>query len=89
MYALCFIITVYIEVPLRALQCRYNEYTHYLSYDNNNFIADFGGYLGLLLGSSLLTFYDLFKQWISSLWRCIKGMHHHQDSSIYIKTPTG
>ena len=34
-----------------AQHCRYNEYTQYLSYDGNNFIADFGGYLGLLLGS--------------------------------------
>ncbi len=30
----------------------------YLTYDGNDFIADFGGYLGLLLGHSLLTFYD-------------------------------
>ncbi len=27
-----------------------------------NFIADFGGYLGLLLGHSLLTFYDVGKE---------------------------
>ena len=32
----------------------------YLTYDGNDFVADFGGYLGLLLGHSLLTFYDYF-----------------------------
>ena len=30
----------------------------YLTYDGNDFVADFGGYLGLLLGHSILTFYD-------------------------------
>ena len=29
-----------------------------LQYDEFNFIADFGGYLGLLLGASLLTIFD-------------------------------
>ena len=29
-----------------------------LAYTWNNFIADFGGYLGLLLGASLLSIYD-------------------------------
>ena len=30
----------------------------YLTYDYNAFIADVGGYLGLLLGHSILSFYD-------------------------------
>ncbi len=29
-----------------------------LSYEFTNFVADFGGYLGLLLGASLLSIYD-------------------------------
>ena len=31
----------------------------YLTYDNNSFIADVGGYLGLLLGYSVLSIYEL------------------------------
>ena len=37
---------------------QYEEKKQYLTYDNNNFVADFGGYLGLLLGHSVLTFYE-------------------------------
>ena len=36
----------------------YEEKKQYLTYDINDFVADFGGYLGLLLGHSVLTFYD-------------------------------
>ena len=61
---------------------RYNEVTQYLNYDQYNFIADFGGYLGLLLGSSLLTFYDLFKYWFTLLWGCIKKRQNYNDSNI-------
>ncbi len=31
---------------------------HMLAYTFTNFVADFGGYLGLLLGASLLSIYD-------------------------------
>ena len=31
----------------------------YLAYNLDSLIADFGGYLGLLLGQSILSFYDL------------------------------
>ena len=31
----------------------------YLTYDRNSFIADVGGYLGLLLAYSILTIYEL------------------------------
>ena len=30
----------------------------YVIYDNNSFIADVGGFMGLLLGFSLLSIYD-------------------------------
>ena len=33
---------------------------HTLAYDYTNFIADFGGYLGLLLGASILSIYDFW-----------------------------
>ena len=45
----------------------YDERKQYLIYDENHFIADFGGYLGLLLGSSLLSVYDKIKRWLKSL----------------------
>ena len=51
----------------------YYERTQYLIYQNPNFIADFGGYLGLLLGCSLLTFYDQGKEWIIELYGRIKA----------------
>ena len=54
------------------LGTNYNERKQFLLYDLTNFIADFGGYLGLLLGCSLLTFYDLGKEWISRLYEWIK-----------------
>jgi hypothetical protein len=31
----------------------------YYVYDSDSFIADIGGYLGLCLGMSILTFYDM------------------------------
>ena len=31
----------------------------YVTYDTNAFIADFGGYLGLLLGQSIIAMYDM------------------------------
>ena len=36
----------------------------YLTYDINSFIADVGGYLGLLLGHSLLSIYEWLMKWI-------------------------
>ena len=40
----------------------------YVVYDHNSFIADVGGFLGLLLGHSILsvyaTTYDLIEGWI-------------------------
>ena len=54
------------------LGTNYYERKQFLIYDLTNFIADFGGYLGLLLGCSLLTFYDLGKAWISRLCQWMK-----------------
>ncbi len=41
---------------------RYIEYSYYYSYTGSSFFADVGGYLGLLLGHSLLSFYDIAKE---------------------------
>ena len=39
----------------------YEIKTHYLAYGKANLVADFGSYLGLLLGHSCLTFFDVFR----------------------------
>ena len=43
------------------ISMRETSYVHeeqYLIYDHNSFIADVGGYMGLLLGSSILSLFD-------------------------------
>jgi hypothetical protein len=40
---------------------RYNYKEFYYTYDATSFFADLGGYLGLLLGHSMLSFYDMAK----------------------------
>ena len=52
----------------------YYERKQYTIYAWNNFVADFGGYLGLLLGSSLLTLYDEGKELIAKIFRYIKQL---------------
>ena len=50
----------------------YNINEEYLVYDYNNFIADIGGYLGLLLGHSILSIYSMSADWITKPIRTIK-----------------
>ena len=47
---------------------RYEEKKQYLIYDYNSMIADIGGYMGLLLGYSLLSLYEVAEQ------MCLKVM---------------
>ena len=51
----------------------YYERKQFLIYGIANFVADFGGYLGLLLGYSLLAFYDEGKDLIRKLYNWAKG----------------
>ena len=44
---------------------RYEEREQYVVYDSDSFIADVGGFLGLLLGHSMLSLYQLGAQWIA------------------------
>ena len=51
---------------------RFNKREQYYAYDKQNLVADFGGYLGLLLGYSLLTLYDSMVDLltkVSNLWK--------------------
>ena len=50
-------LVLYLELENRNRE-RHEEY---LVYDWNKFFADFGGLVGLLLGYSMLTFYDQVK----------------------------
>ena len=47
-----------VELSWHIVRGDYEEKKQYLTYDENCFVADFGGYLGLLLGHSVLTFYE-------------------------------
>ena len=38
---------------------RYREGKQYFTYDFNSYVSDFGGYLGLLLGYSMVSFFDM------------------------------
>ena len=38
---------------------RYQVGSQYFTYDFNSYVSDFGGYLGLLLGYSMVSFFDM------------------------------
>ena len=42
-------------------------------YDLNDYIADVGGYLGLLIGQSLFTMYVMAEEWMKRRMRRKKG----------------
>ena len=46
-----------LHLRFRMLDSSYKEEEQYIIYDSASFIADIGGYMGLLLGSSLLSLY--------------------------------
>ena len=47
-----------IRLRLSVTDTSYAKEEEYIIYDSNSFIADFGGYMGLLLGSSILSLFD-------------------------------
>ena len=51
----------------------YQFQEEYVVYDFNDFIADVGGYLGLLLGHSVLSIYFMSMEWFThtKIWRSI------------------
>ena len=52
----------------------YNLDREYYVYDTSHFLADIGGYLGLLLGHSLLSIYSMSTKWILGLGNTIKNL---------------
>ena len=51
----------------------YEVKEQYLLYGGSNLVADFGGFLGLLLSCSLLSFYDMGKDGIFRFYSWING----------------
>ena len=49
----------------------YKEKTYYYTYEFSDYIADIGGYMGLLLGYSLISFYDGFKYMLKKILTCL------------------
>ena len=51
----------------------YHTTEEYIVYDTDSFLADIGGYLGLLLGHSILSVYSGFVDWLSKgkIWKKI------------------
>ena len=56
-----------IELEWEYMNSDYIVRQEYLTYDINSLIADVGGYLGLLLGHSLLSIYQWLMEWIAKL----------------------
>ena len=50
-----------VHLEFIMLDSSYKEEEQYIIYDLNSFIADVGGYMGLLLGSSLLSLYKVLE----------------------------
>ena len=50
----------------------YKEKVYYYTYEFSDYIADIGGYMGLLLGCSILSFYDGFKCICKKMLRIFK-----------------
>ena len=46
--------------------CQLHVKRDVLIYDGFNFIADFGGYMGILLGLSILSIFDVISNWIQT-----------------------
>ena len=56
-----------VQLDFMMLDSSYKEEEQYIIYDVSSFIADVGGYMGLLLGSSLLSLYVAIENYIRKL----------------------
>ena len=55
-----------LQLRLGYMNGRYEVRKQYPLYDINSFIADVGGYLGLILGYSILSLCSVVEKWIVS-----------------------
>lgn len=58
-----------LHLQFRMLDSSYEEKEQYIIYELDSFIADVGGYMGLLLGCSLLSLYSAIEAFLSHLLR--------------------
>ncbi len=61
-----------LKVKLYFRTGRYMSTEQYVIYDTNAYIADIGGYLGLLLGHSLMSLYQMGTE---KIVRCCRGFY--------------
>ena len=52
-----------LKLYLYFINGQYDEREQYVIYDYNSFIADVGGYMGLLLGISMQSMYEIVEGW--------------------------
>ena len=57
----------YMILDLQFEDGSYDVREEYIVYDSSNFIADVGGYLGLLMGHSILSIYYLYAGWLTKI----------------------
>ena len=58
-----------LHLQFRILDSSYEEKEQYMIYDVDSFIADIGGYMGLLLGSSILSLYMTLEAALKKFFR--------------------
>ena len=56
------------------MSLKYKNTFQYITYDGNAFFADVGGYLGLLLGQSVIAIYDMAVVYMASVAKSL-GNH--------------
>ena len=56
-----------LHLYLYYVNALYDEKEEYVIYDTNSFIADVGGYMGLLLGFSLQSMAEMVESWVNKL----------------------
>ena len=61
-----------IDMYLLYANGRYQVGSQYYTYDFNTFVANFGGYLGLLLGYSIVSFFDMTQEIFSYFIKRVK-----------------
>ena len=59
----------YVSIIVSMRDSSYLEEEQYLIYDFDSFIADVGGYMGLLLGSSFLSLFDEVESYLKAFYR--------------------
>ena len=64
--------------PITIMLKVYENFFQYWLYDFDAFIADVGGYLGLLLGQSLFGAHQILSQWVTDKLRRKKSLAREQ-----------